>query len=99
MLSINQRLEERKLEIVIPICSSVGTACVSLNYHQDHFASRFGIRTASGALAHSACIGFGMERIALALFKKHGLDPASWPPSVRATLARADRARALTPCG
>ena len=45
------------------------TAVVSTNYHLDHFGVPFGIKTADGAVAHSACVGFGLERIALALFK------------------------------
>ena len=43
--------------------------------------------TADGRFAHSACIGFGLERIALALFAAHGFDPASWPAAVRGVLA------------
>ena len=40
-------------------------------------------RTADGEVAHTACVGFGMERIALALFRTHGLDPERWPRRVR----------------
>jgi hypothetical protein len=53
----------------------------------DHFGVAFGIRTADGAVAHSACVGFGLERIALALFKKHGLALSAWPASVKNALA------------
>ena len=42
---------------------------------------------AQGAVAHSACVGFGMERIALALLKTHGLQTDSWPIAVRQLLA------------
>jgi seryl-tRNA synthetase len=59
---------------------------MSFNYHQDHFASLWGIELTSGEAAHTACIGFGMERLALALFRRHGLDIGDWPPSVRAAL-------------
>ncbi|MEY2406368.1 MAG: hypothetical protein QOG39_1284, partial [Acidimicrobiaceae bacterium] len=41
-----------------------------------------------GEVAHTACIGFGLERIALALIKTHGTDLASWPAGVRASLWR-----------
>ena len=37
--------------------------------------------------AHSACVGFGLERIALALFRKHGFDPDRWPHDVKQVLA------------
>jgi hypothetical protein len=37
-------------------------------------------------MAHTGCVGFGLERLALALFKHHGLDVAGWPASVRGIL-------------
>jgi len=83
-----QREQNLKYEFVVPICSTEKpTAIGSSNYHLDHFGSVFGIRTADGAVAHSACVGFGLERVALALFKTHGLDPGSWPQNVRDVLA------------
>ena len=62
------------------------TAITSSNYHLDHFGSAFDIRTSDGDVAHSACVGFGLERVALALFKTHGMDPESWPTEVRSVL-------------
>jgi seryl-tRNA synthetase len=62
------------------------TAICSFNWHQDHFSSKFGIRDAEGATAHTACLGFGLERVALALVKAHGFDPQAWPQDVRAQL-------------
>lgn len=56
----------------------------SANYHQDHFGRAFGIRLASGEPAHSACLGFGLDRWCLAVFAQHGLDPALWPAPLRA---------------
>ena len=41
---------------------------------------------ADGSVAHTACVGFGLERIALALFAHHGLDVKVWPELVRKTL-------------
>ncbi|MEO8227655.1 MAG: amino acid--[acyl-carrier-protein] ligase [Gemmatimonadota bacterium] len=87
MLASNQRERSLKFELVVPICSTEKpTAVVSCNYHQDHFGTLFGIATAAGAPAHTACVGFGMERIALALFRRHGLSTERWPESVRVTL-------------
>jgi len=83
-----QREQALKFELVIPICSTdKPTAIGSCNYHLDHFGSVFGIETADGQVAHSACVGFGLERIALALFKKHGLRLEAWPREVRDVLA------------
>ncbi|MFN8227870.1 MAG: amino acid--[acyl-carrier-protein] ligase [Mycobacterium sp.] len=88
MLAANQHAENLKTELVIRLYGDLtdGTAVVSSNCHQDHFGTTFALRTADGEVAHSACVGFGMERIALALFRTHGLDPATWPISVRAAM-------------
>ncbi|MDB5650762.1 MAG: hypothetical protein JWL62_2282, partial [Hyphomicrobiales bacterium] len=87
MLANNQRDQKLKFELLIPIESvEKPTACLSFNYHQDHFGSLWGITRADGSTAHTACVGFGMERVALALFKHHGLDPKAWPASVREAL-------------
>jgi len=86
MLAANQRDQGLKLERIYPIAGDKPTAIMSINYHQDHFGLDFGIRTSDGEIAHTACFGFGLERIALALFKTHGLDPADWPAEVRERL-------------
>ena len=84
LLATNQRQQELKYELVLPICSAEHpTALMSFNYHQSHFGDVFDIRTAEGEVAHTACVGFGLERIALALFKTHGCVPAEWPAEVR----------------
>jgi seryl-tRNA synthetase len=83
-----QREQNLKYEFVIPICSAdKPTAIGSCNYHLDHFGLAFDIRTSDGEVAHSACVGFGLERVALALFKAHGFRLAAWPREVRNVLA------------
>ncbi len=87
MRALSQKDQKLKFEILVPVISATDlTAVASFNYHQDHFASAFGIKTAAGEIAHTACMGFGMERITLALFKTHGFDPQQWPATVRALL-------------
>jgi seryl-tRNA synthetase len=88
MLAANQRDESLKVELVVHLYDGLGdgTAVVSCNCHLDHFGQNFDIETADGGVAHSACVGFGMERIALALLKHHGLDTAHWPASLREVL-------------
>jgi seryl-tRNA synthetase len=86
MLAANQRSQELKLELLVAIAGDEPTAVASFNYHQDHFASIYGLTLADGAGAHTACLGFGQERIVLALLRTHGLDPASWPAEVRREL-------------
>lgn len=84
-----QREQALKYELVVPIAArEKPTAVVSTNYHVDHFGTAFGIRSSDGNTAHTACVGFGLERIALALFRKHGLHRDRWPNAVRETLAQ-----------
>jgi len=87
MLVANQREQNLKFELLVPITSrEKPTACVSFNYHQDHFGQLFGIELAEGGWAHTACVGFGLERITLGLFRQHGLDIKDWPAPTRETL-------------
>jgi seryl-tRNA synthetase len=87
MLAHSQRDQKLKFELLIPIENEEKpTACLSFNYHQDHFGTTWNIRTAEDEIAHTACVGFGMERVALALFRHHGLDVEKWPQAVRKVL-------------
>ncbi|WP_301122808.1 amino acid--[acyl-carrier-protein] ligase [Mycolicibacterium fortuitum] len=90
MLAANQREEELKTELLVRLYGDLheGTAVVSANCHRDHFGQTFSLHTADGGVAHSACVGFGMERIALALVRTHGLDPAAWPVPVQTAMGR-----------
>lgn len=87
MLANNQRDQKLKFELLVPIESTEKpTACLSFNYHQDHFGNLWGISQHNGETAHTACVGFGMERVALALFKHHGFEVEKWPSPVRKAL-------------
>lgn len=86
MLAANQRAQELKFELLVPISEPEPTACASFNRHGDHFGEAWGIKLADGSVAHTACVGFGHERIVLALLKTHGLDPNKWPDEVRSRL-------------
>ena len=87
ILAAGQLDQRLKFEVLIPVISEKDpTACCSFNYHQDKFGQAFGIRTADGEVAHSACLGFGLERVTMALFKTHGFDPRKWPAAVRSQL-------------
>ena len=87
MLASSQRAETLKYEIVCAINPDAEpTAISSSNYHVDLFGIGFGIESSNGDVAHTACVGFGVERITLALLAAHGLDPDTWPPGVRSHL-------------
>jgi seryl-tRNA synthetase len=87
MMAAQQVDQRLKFEILVPVISrEKPTAVCSFNWHQDHFSSKFGIRNADDSLAQTACMGFGLERVTLALLKAHGFDPQTWPEPVRAQL-------------
>lgn len=87
LMAASQREQQLKFELLVPILApDRPTAICSFNWHQEHFSGKFELRLADGRLAQTACVGFGLERVTLALLHTHGLDIASWPTSVRALL-------------
>ena len=52
----------------------------------DFIDHRLLIQTSDGAVANTACLGFGLQRVAMALFQEHGFDPTTWPNAVREIL-------------
>lgn len=87
LLADAQMDQALKLEITAPVSRrDEPTALVSSNCHGDHFGEAFGITTDGGLVAHSACVGFGLERVVLALLARHGPDLEQWPASVRERL-------------
>jgi seryl-tRNA synthetase len=88
LIAQSQVEQSLKFELLIPVRSAAQpTACMSFNCHRDHFASTWGLHTEDGEVAHTACVAFGKDRLALALFATHGLDLARWPQRTRQSLA------------
>ena len=87
LMAVNQVEQALKFEFLVPVNSEEApTACMSFNYHQDHFGTTWGLRTDDGAVAHTACSAFGLDRLTIALFATHGLDLEAWPLTVREAL-------------
>lgn len=82
-----QAAHDVKNEILLPVLKEDGSrkmlAGGSINLHGPFFGERFDIRTECGAVAHTGCIGLGVERWVLAAFTQHGFDPDRWPARVR----------------
>jgi seryl-tRNA synthetase len=88
IMAMSQVEQELKFELLIPVNSEEHpTACMSFNYHQDHFGTTWGLHTDAQEVAHTACVAFGLDRLGLALFATHGLDLQKWPASARETLS------------
>ena len=72
-----------KFEILAPLpYKQKDLAIGSFNYHQDFFGRSFKISGDDGKPIHTGCVGFGLERVALAFLAQHGLDPRRWPAAV-----------------
>jgi seryl-tRNA synthetase len=88
LMAMNQVEQSLKFELLIPVRSAQQpTACMSFNYHRDHFGKTWEIRTAAGEVAHTGCVAFGIDRLTLALFAAHGIDLSGWPAAARDALA------------
>jgi seryl-tRNA synthetase len=87
IVAISQRQQELKFELLIPVRSEESpTACMSFNCHLEHFGEAWDLRTSDGKFAHTACVAFGMDRLAVALFAAHGARIEDWPADVRDVL-------------
>jgi seryl-tRNA synthetase len=88
VMAVSQRQQALKFELLIPYYPGASpTACMSFNYHREHFGQVWGIRDEKGELAHTSCVAFGIDRLAVALFANHGLELKKWPAATRAALA------------
>ena len=86
-MAVSQVGRALKFELLVPVRSTEQpTACMSVNHHRDHFGATWNIHTMDGEVAHTGCVAFGIDRLALALFVSHGLDLARWPAGVRKAL-------------
>ncbi|MGC2275314.1 MAG: hypothetical protein WA571_04820, partial [Candidatus Binatus sp.] len=88
LAAMSQLEQSLKFELLIPIRSEEEpTACMSFNCHRDHFSTVWHLVTANGDQAHTGCVAFGLDRLALAMFRTHGLDLTKWPAIVRENLS------------
>lgn len=59
----------------------------SYNYHQDFFGRHLNITLPKGEPAHTACVAFGLERMAFSFLAQFGFDKEKWPTIVKEFLA------------
>ena len=87
LMAMSQIEQALKFELLVRVRSAEQpTACMSFNYHRDHFGTAWNLHNKAGAVMHTGCVAFGMDRLALALFATHGLETASWPEAPRKAL-------------
>jgi seryl-tRNA synthetase len=77
-----QRTRALKYEVLVDVGAGA-VAAGSINFAGTLFGDAFRIRTDEGEIATTACVGFGLERLVLALFSQHGFEPGRWPRAMR----------------
>jgi seryl-tRNA synthetase len=87
LMAISQVEQALKFELLVPVHSEEEpTACMSFNYHRDHFGAAWNLSSEAGETAHTGCVAFGIDRLALTLFATHGVELPQWPTRVRQAL-------------
>jgi seryl-tRNA synthetase len=88
MMAVSQRQQALKFEMLIPYhAKATPTACMSFNYHREHFGNVWNMRDERGEPAHTSCVAFGIDRLVVAMFANHGVDLGAWPAATRKALA------------
>jgi seryl-tRNA synthetase len=86
--AVYQRMGEVKYELLFHLPHRKEPLAVSsFNLHRDFYTAIYDTRHADGALAESACMGFGLERWLYGFLCQKGLESASWPGRVTARQA------------
>jgi len=94
-----QRHQEMKYELRLTVPHLGKTiACSSVNFHGSTFGTAFAIR-AGKRPATTACVGFGLERWALAFLAQFGPDEDGWPTGFREEYDRWRARRQEPPVG
>lgn len=85
--AVYQRMGEVKYELLFHLPHrKEPLAASSFNLHRAFYTAVYDTRQTDGALAESACMGFGLERWLYGFLCQKGLDPSGWP--ARATAPR-----------
>ncbi|MFF0151911.1 aminoacyl--tRNA ligase-related protein [Micromonospora sp. NPDC005203] len=82
----SQLVTDSKIEMLVQVDDGDSIAVASLNKHGQHFAKPFGLSNSDGTTPSTMCIGFGLDRVLLAL-----RDVPDLPGQLRQGLARMER--------
>jgi seryl-tRNA synthetase len=58
-------------------------SCGSANLHEGFFGETFKLELPDKSPVFTGCVALGVERLALAVFTQHGLEPDRWPAPLR----------------
>lgn len=85
--AVYQRMGEVKYELLFRLPQrKEPLAASSFNLHRDFYTALYDTRRADGAVAESACMGFGLERWLYGFLAQKGLDAQHWPQRVTSSL-------------
>lgn len=79
-----QSLMGKKYELRLHIpWSGESISVASFNMHDTTLTEPFGIQGESDELVASSCVGYGLERFALAICSQFGIEVDDWPETLR----------------
>lgn len=78
-----QKLLELKYELRLAVDAQRSIAVGSFNFHDGFFGEGFQIKHGDAGWVRTACVGFGLERLAYAFLCQYGLDTSAWPGIIR----------------
>ncbi|MFG2803779.1 class-II aminoacyl-tRNA synthetase family protein [Streptomyces pseudovenezuelae] len=82
----SQKVLELKFELRLPVSPDHTVAAASFNVHGDHLGRAFAIGVGDDTYASTACMAFGLERLAYGFLCQYGLELGRWPERVREIL-------------
>lgn len=85
--AMQQRRLAMKFEYKAALPDGSSLAVMSSNLHGPTFGKAFAI-SLNGRPANTACLGFGLERLAIALVAQHGAEPSAWPTGLKQDFER-----------
>ena len=103
LLAENQRDQRLKIEVLAPVVERrLPDRDHLAELPPGSFRRAFRDRRRDGTVAHTSCVGFGLERMALAMFRRHGSIARTGPEPferrwTRERAALGDRSRQLPP--
>lgn len=78
-----QKKNHLKYELRVNTSENDTVSCASFNVHKNAFSKNFGFKVENILFTESGCIGFGLERIAIAFLNQFGCDIYNWPDMIK----------------
>ncbi len=83
-----QKKNHLKYELRVNTSENDTVSCASFNIHGSAFSKNFKFKVNNITFTESGCIGFGLERLAIAFLNQFGCDINNWPEIIKKELEK-----------